>query len=685
MFKFALSFILLSILVGMIQGCSHRPIKAVNSIRTEIIKSNYSSGDLKNLCDNALKTVRLDIESLMEALSKKQVPLNFTHTFKTLDLIIYNFRDTVEPLNFMAYVSKNKSIRDEGIECEEKMNQFLVELYTNKNLYDLIKDVKPDPKEPLSARLIQEYKRDFEQNGMKLSSKNLEEFKKLKTELSGLEAKFSKNLNEDTTFVTLTQKQLEGAPESFISRLKKDPQGNFIVTTKRTDYAQIEDNVKDPEVRKLVLQKYNQRGGLENIELLKRALIIRQKLAKLMGYKTWADYQTQDRMAKNAKNVWNFYSKLKRKLVAKNKQDLELLLKAKQKMENPKSSKLETWDVAYFANQVKKTELNIDDEKIREYFPKDFVMSGMFDVYAILFDVTFEEIESAKVWSNDVKMYVVKDQTTKKVLSYFYTDFVPREGKYGHAAAFTLQNGRKLPDGSYQQPVAAIVANFNPPSNGKPALLNHDEVETLFHEFGHIMHQILTQSPYGLLSGTNVAQDFVEAPSQMLEGWVWDPKILEKISGHYKDTNQKLPADMIKRMVDAKNFNQGYFYARQLYLGSMDLALHTQKGAVDILAVNKNTYRNILALEPVEGDLFPSSFGHLMGGYDAGYYGYLWSEVFAADMLSEFEKQGMLNSDLGYKYRKYILESGSNEDALILVEKFLGRKSNPNAFYKKLN
>jgi thimet oligopeptidase len=662
-------------------ACTHSQVTADFHPRKSIIRSDYKVGEIEALCQTALQDIRSNLNALVEALVTQKAPLDFTHTYLTLDLMLYDFNDIVEPLSFMAYVHSQKNIRDEAIQCEEKTSQFFVELYTHKDLYDLIRKIKSE--NPAEKRLIQKVKTNFERNGMELNAEKLEQFKKLKTELATLEAQFSKNLNEDVTQLALTAEQLKGAPESFLSRLKKDSEGRYLVTTKRTDYNQVMDNVSVAETRKLMHQKYNQRGGRENILLLERALEIRQQLAALMKFKSWADYQTRDRMAKNADTVWQFYSNLRSALVKKNRSDLKILLEAKKK-DLPQATQIEPWDVNYYYQMIQKSQFSLDQEQIREYFPKDFVMEQMFRVYSTLFGVTFEDVQDADVWNPEVKLYVVREKNDPRPIAYFYTDFVPREGKYGHAAAFTLIKGRKLPSSEYSQPVSAIVANFTPPSGSKPALLTHDEVETLFHEFGHIIHQILTRAPYGILSGTNVSKDFVEAPSQMLEGWVWDKDILMQISGHYSDTNKKLPLDIIDRMIGAKNFNQGYFYARQMYLGIMDFTLHTQSGKLNAVQINQSLYKSILGMTPVEGDIFPSSFGHIMGAYDAGYYGYLWSQVFAADMLSEFEKNGLLNSHLGKHYRKTILEQGDMEDALTLVEKFLGRKPDTKAFYKSL-
>jgi thimet oligopeptidase len=340
--------------------------------------------------------------------------------------------------------------------------------------------------------------------------------------------------------------------------------------------------------------------------------------------------------------------------------------------------------VRYIEYQIKKNKYSLDEEKIKEYFPSDKTVEKMFEIYSTLLGVKFERVKEAKVWSPDVQFYRVIDKQTHLPVAYFYTDFIPREGKFSHAAAFPLRTGKLIREGTYLKPIAAIVANFTPPSDGKPSLLTHDEVETLFHEFGHIMHHTLSKAPYSSLSGFSVARDFIEAPSQMLEEWVWSPKILNQISGHYKNPAKKLPAHLIQKMIAARKFGQSHFYTRQLWLGNIDMAYHSNPDKnIDTTAVQLKMYKDIIGLDGAADTHFEARFGHLMG-YDAGYYGYLWSEVYAKDMFTLFEKEGLLSSKAGSKYRKVILEQGNMKDALDLVKEFLGRNPSPKPFYRFL-
>ena len=253
-------------------------------------------------------------------------------------------------------------------------------------------------------------------------------------------------------------------------------------------------------------------------------------------------------MAQNSAKVLEFLNSLKGKLAIRNQNDFAKILKFKQETE-PTATAVNQWNISYYSTQLQKRDYSLDKEKIKEYFPADVVIEGMFQVYSKMFGVRYEEIIGAKTWAKEVKMYAIHDAANNKIIGYFYTDFFPREGKYGHAAAFPLIAGRLLKNGEYSLPVASIVSNLSPPMNGKPSLLGHDDVETIFHEFGHIMHQTLTRAPYASLSGAGVAQDFVEAPSQMLENWVWNADILKSISGHYLDHSQKLPNEILEKMI----------------------------------------------------------------------------------------------------------------------------------------
>ncbi len=674
--KIGISFLILSLFAA----CSHKSTNPRNPALTnsELIRSDYSTGEITKLCDEQISSLKEKLDTFVKTPKKSTYyPASMLLEFETY---FADFSDNSSPLTFMGYVSKNRALRDEATACEEKQGVAFVDIFTRKDLYNILKKVRV--KDPAEKKLLKETLLGFELNGLKLNDKKLAQVKKLKTELTALETQFQANLNNDTSTVAFSKEELSGVSDDFLNRLKKDDQGNYIVTTKSTDYVELIDNAKNSETRKKIYIAYRNRGGDQNMEILTKALKIRTELANVLGYKTWADYKTVTRMAKNQKNVMQMLNNLKAQLAKRNLADIKKLTNYK-KEELKDESDFVVWDAGYVANQIRKNQYQIDKEEIKQYFPSDYVVQQMFTIYSQLLGVNFNKINDPKVWSNDVSLYEIVDKQDNSTVAYFYTDFIPREGKYGHAAAFTLRSGRLLANNEYVKPISAIVANFNPATSGKPSLLDHEQVETLFHEFGHIMHQTLTRAPYASMSGAGVAWDFVEAPSQMLENWVWNKDVLKQISQHYKN-NTPLSNELINKMIAAKDFNQGTFYTNQLMLGLFDQAIHSGREIKDVNDVFNKNYKDVTSLDPAPGMHFPSSFGHIMGGYDAGYYGYLWSEVYAQDMFSKFEQKGLLDSETGLRYRHEILEKGKMEEPLVMVENFLGRKSNNKAFLKSL-
>ncbi|MBS1984319.1 MAG: Zn-dependent oligopeptidase [Bdellovibrionales bacterium] len=662
----------LAIALGLVAGISVHAAPTPRLIRYE-----YAPGDIRKLCDESMAhaTQRLNAIAAVPTADRRA-----ENTLLVFEDTLTDLSDEIGPLTFMKDVSTDDKLREEGSECEEKSGQYWVEVFTRKDLYDALKSVKTTKTD--EKRLLSETLKAFEMNGLQLPADKLAKMKELSQKLTTLETKFSTNINEDKTELRFTGAELNGVPDSVLAHFKREGD-KYVVTTKSTDYVPVMENAKVAETRKKMVSAYYDRAAGTNIKVLDEILELRRQIAAVMGYPTWADYKTANgRMAKSAKDIWDFLNGLRDKLAERAKQDLVKLQEFKKTMD-PNESGFHQWDLTYYAYQLKKRDYTLDDEKIREYFPADVVIKGMFAVYSKLLSVRYEEVKNAKVWAPGVKLYRVLPLKGSDPIGYFYTDFIPRPGKYSHAAAFSLIAGRSLPKGSYTKPVSAIVANFNPPSEGKPSLMSHDEVETVFHEFGHIMHQTLTRAPYGSLSGSSVARDFVEAPSQMLENWVWDAKVLSSLSGHYA-TKEKLPADLLKRMIEARDFNQGQFYIRQLYFGFLDMTYHTTKSAIDTTEVSDKLYKDLVGVDPLPNSHFQASFGHLMG-YSAGYYGYLWSEVFAADMFTRFAKDGLLNPQVGMSYRKSILEPGNMRDANELLKDFLGREPNKDAFFKKLH
>jgi thimet oligopeptidase len=643
------------------------------------IKSDYKPGEIKKLCAKYIKDAKVGFDAIAKV---KPADRTFATTTLPYENIGADLSDQLAPLLFMMHVSTDKKVRTESTNCQNVVSDFSVETSTRRDLYNAMKDVvgKTPEEKRLQFRTVQ----GFEESGLKLDDKKLKEVKKVQKALAKIQTEFRKNLNDSKSEFTATDEELKGIRPDSIANLKNDAKGLRIVPVNEGTYFDIMNSADNAKTREKMISAFMNRAAKLNTVLVQRSIVFRQDLAKLLGYKTWFDYKTEPRMAKNSETVRKFLTELKEKLAAANKRDMDQLLAFKKKMD-PTATKLNQEDLLYLDFQMKKQDYKVDGNLVREYFPADVVIQGMFDVYSQILGVNYVEVPKAAVWSNGVKLYEVRDKKDSRLIGYFYTDFFPREGKYDHAAAFQLYKGRLLKDGKYEPPVSAIVANLSPPTEGKLSLLSHKDVETMFHEFGHIMHDVLTTAPYNSLSGTSTTRDFVEAPSQMLENWVFESEVLEKISGHYQDHSKKLPKDLLKKMLAARDFQQGRFYIRQLTFGFYDYNIHTESGPIDATKTYDDVFRELTGIDQVANAHFPATFGHMMDNYDGGYYGYLWSKVYAQDMFTVFQKEGVLSPKVGARYRNNILAPGDMEDADELLKKFLGREPNNKAFFKYLH
>jgi Zn-dependent oligopeptidase len=351
------------------------------------------------------------------------------------------------------------------------------------------------------------------------------------------------------------------------------------------------------------------------------------------------------------------------------------------------AAQIDFTDWRYYQNQLVKQKYTIDAEALRVYFPFEHVLRGMFAIYQSIFGLKFEQLQAPYVWAEGVTMWGVTDAKSGEPMGLFYLDMFPREGKYNHFAEFPIQPGRLMPDGTYLRPTVALVCNFPPPSNGAPSLLNHQEVTTLFHEFGHCMHAILTRAHRGRFSGTSVPGDFVEAPSQMLENWTYDKAVLDTFAADYRDPSKKVPAEVLGRLQEVRLATMGVFYRRQLSFALLDLKLHGPRPAgapVDSQAESNRILGEVFFPVP-EDSAFVAYFGHLMG-YDAGYYGYAWADSIAADMATVFKAApgGFLDPGIGMRMRQEIYSQGDSRDVSISIEDFLGRPRSNGPFLRRL-
>ncbi|ESK89011.1 metallopeptidase [Moniliophthora roreri MCA 2997] len=610
------------------------------------------------------------------------------------------FESISEPLSFYQNVSPSKELRDASNEAESKVRDFGVEssmrldvfrakVAAEKNLKESGEWEKLSPEE---QRLVEKMILDGTRAGLAVPEKEREELTKLKKELSQVCLEFMKNFNEENASISFTAQELEGVPQDVISGYTKQTEGEtevYDVTYKTPDIFPVFKFAKNPETRRRAFEGHESRLNV-NVPLLDKALELRRKIASLLGYKTWADYITEDKMIKNAASVNDFLDGLESKLRPVGVKDMETLLALKKKEHEelglPFDGQFYVWDYRYYDRKYIESSLDLDDMLVKEYFPVLQVVPTILEIYQHLLGVRFEEIKNGSTWHPDVQQFAVWEKDAKDesgFVGYCYLDLYPRASKYSHAAVWPLLAGYEKKDGKRSYPIAAMVANLAKPTPDKPALMRHDDVVTFFHEMGHVFHGLLSRTEFSRFHGTSVARDFVEAPSQMLENWCWEPRVLEKMSSHY-ETKRPLSAELIDKLIKSRYVNVGLFYLRQIFFAKFDIKVHTDQEPTDYTNLWTSMRESISLVKSGKPCPGQGTFGHITGGYDAGYYGYTYSLVFAADMYATVFKADPLDPARGQRYREKILRPGGSREELDSLKDFLGREPDSDAFIKEI-
>lgn len=583
---------------------------------------------------------------------------------------------------FYQNVHPDSQLRDAAQKSSVAHQAWAVERQYDEKVYGLTQSLAKNLKslEKDEKKFLDDLLTDYRRLGLDLPKDKQEKLQGLQKEIGELAIQFSKNIQESNLCLWVERSELQGLPEDFINSLQQKD-NLYRVSLEYPEYLPTMEYAEKESLREKLFRLKLSVAADENPELLGKVLKKRQEVAKLLGYSSWAAYVTEKRMAKSPERVIEFLEQIHQKIQKNFQTEKEELTERKRKHLNNPKAELQIWDVSFYKSRKIKEDFAVDSLEIKKYFPLNQILPRMFALFEKLFSLQIEENKGEfPTWHKEVRHYLVKDRSGDFIGS-FYLDLHPREGKYQHAAAFSLVHGRQISETEYQAPLSAMVCNFPRGTKDKPATLSHSDVETLFHEFGHILHGILTKARFLEQSGTNVARDFVEAPSQVLENWVWEKESLQDLSSHF-ETGEPLPSELIEKMKAAKNFGLALHMCRQLSFGLTDMKLHAESSFEDAEDLYRETTAKVFLPVP-EDSQFLAGFGHLMG-YDAGYYGYAWADVMAADLFAVFKSKGILDETMGRKLREEIYEPGSSREENTSLEAFLGRSLSPEAFFQSI-
>jgi thimet oligopeptidase len=580
---------------------------------------------------------------------------------------------TASLASLMSETHPDKAVRDDAERCEQEVHRFATELSLNRPLYEAFQAVDLAKLDGQGKRLVEKTLRDFRRSGVDKDEATRQKIKAIEEELVLISQEFGRNIRDDMRSIQIAQADLKGLPQDFIDAHKPDANGKVTITTDYPDYVPFMTYAEKASAREELWMKYMNRASPKNENVLNSMIQKRHELANLLGYASYADFVVETKMIKTTKNVSEFIEKISD--IAKNGADKEYaqLLEEKRRTDR-NATQVFGFERSYIEEQYKKRTFGFDSQTVRPYFRFEKVRDGLLSLTSELFDVQFKRVENGTLWHASVETYDVFDGS--KYIGRIYLDLHPRENKYKHAAQFTVQSGvldKQIPEG-------ALVCNFADPSVSQPALMDHDQVVTFFHEFGHLMHHVLGgHQKWITFSGVATEWDFVEAPSQFFEEWAWDVGVLQRFALHF-ETGEPIPADLVARMRAAEEFGKGVNTRGQMFYAALSLNYYSKDpSSFNALELLKELQLKYSKFPYVENTHFNLNFGHL-DGYSAIYYTYMWSQVIAKDLLTPFKKNGLMSHADAKRYRQTVLEAGGSKDAAELVQDFLGRPYNFDAF-----
>ena len=626
-----------------------------------------NASDVARACERALERAR-DLLTRIES-----VPLDSVTVENVLDVwdeTATVLEDAFGPISLLNSVHPAMDVRDAADIALVQESSFLTDVFQNEAFYDRVQRVVPTS---IAARELRKHLLEsFEDSGVSLPPEKRRRYKEISDRLTELGQEFAKNIRENATRLTFTPEECRGLPQSWLDRVPRDEKGNVVVGFDYPDYVPFLMNALDEDARRRYWTENTLRGTPRNLDVLDEIVALRKEIADLYEVPSYAHYVTKRRMAENPDTVTRFLEDVRRVVTEAELRDLSELAELKASIigTSVEQARINRWDVSFYRERLRERRYAIDQEELRKFFPTEPTVRWMLDISERLYGVRFERSE-VPVWHQDVIYLDVLDAATGSHAAGIYLDLYPRDGKYKHAAAWPVRGVSRR---GGRNPISVLVTNFNRTG------LTHDELETLLHEFGHVLHGVLSTTHYLAHAGTSVQRDFVEAPSQMYEEWASRMESLSLLRSHCPDC-PSIDESLVERLNAAKKFGAGIDYGRQLLYAAFDMALSSEAPgrALEVWARMEGE----TPMGYVEPTQFPGTFEHIASGYAAGYYGYMWAKVIALDLVSAFGAD-LMNSEMGRRFREMILSRGSEEPARDLVERFLGRPVASDAFFEHI-
>ncbi|MEM7402777.1 MAG: M3 family metallopeptidase [Myxococcota bacterium] len=635
---------------------------------------NNAAQALQQECEQQLQLVQQLLQQILAVAGKR----NQKNTLLPYNDMLVHLDAILSKASLLDNVHPQQALRQQAQVCEQQAKKLATNLSLNRSLYDALAAVPSDALDPLAKRMLDKTLRDFRRSGVDRDEPTRKQIAQLNDDITKLQQTFEQNIRQHTHFITLSSvDELAGLPQDYIDAHPANAQGHIRISTDYPDFIPFMAYAHSSKRRQELWFAFVRRGHPDNGTVLQQLFAKRHQLASLLGFASYAAYATQNKMVQNPQKVQQFIEQIAQLAQPLSQQEYNALLAQKQQQQ-PQAQTVAAFERSYLQQQLQQERFAFNTQQMRPYFPFYQVQQGLFALTSELFGVRYQPVahQSAHVWHESVQVYDVYQQD--KPIGRIYLDLHPREGKYKHAAQFSLVSGltnRQLPEG-------VLVCNFTQPTANNPALMEPADVQTFFHEFGHLLHHIFggQNKTWIDFSGVATEWDFVEAPSQLLEEWVMEPQVLQQFAHHHQ-TAEVMPTQLIKRFRRSQEFGKGLDIRQQMFYAALSLQYHQQNTTTssDLLTLLQQLQQSYSPFAYVPDTHFHLSFGHL-GGYSALYYTYMWSKAIAKDLFTPFQQHGLLNTHIAQRYRDTVLVPGGSKDAAQLVEDFLGRPWQLNAF-----